>query len=97
MPEAPAVTFELYSTSFCGACRQTRSVLDRARQLLPSVAVAEHDIAFEPALAEERGIEATPTVIVRGADGTEVSRASGVPTLDHILVAAARVLDVAGR
>ncbi|MDN3495225.1 thioredoxin family protein [Planococcus sp. APC 4015] len=86
------ISFELYSTSFCGACRQTRAVLDRATRLLPAVTVSEHDVAFEPALAESHDITATPTVIVRGADGTELSRASGVPTIDHILVAAARAL-----
>jgi thiol-disulfide isomerase/thioredoxin len=90
------VTFELYSASFCGACRQTRAVLDRAHELLPQVAVVEHDVAFEPDLAEERGIRATPTVIARDASGLEVMRASGVPTMDHILVAAARAMDAPG-
>lgn len=90
---APAVTFELYSSSFCGACRQTSAVLGRAHQLVPHSAVTEHDIAREPGLAEAFGIVATPTVIVRDASGAEVSRASGVPTIDHVLVAAARVLD----
>jgi thiol-disulfide isomerase/thioredoxin len=95
MPQSSSVAFELYSTSFCGACRQTRSVLDRARQLVPGVTVSEHDVAFEPGLAEERGIVSTPTVIVRDAHGVEVTRASGVPSLDHILVAAARAMDSA--
>jgi thiol-disulfide isomerase/thioredoxin len=89
------VTFELFSTSFCGACRQTKSVLDRAAQLVPGLTVSEHDVAFEPDRAERLGIEATPTVIVRDADGREVSRAAGVPTIDDVLFAAARALDAA--
>lgn len=97
MGSTSSIAFELYSTSFCGACRQTRSMLERVRQLLPDAVVSEHDVAFEPGLAEERGIESTPTVIVRGADGVEVMRASGVPTLDHILVAAARAMDAGAR
>ena len=96
MPAPSPVTFELYSTSFCGACRQTRAVLDRASRLVPGVAIAEHDVAFEPALADEQRIEATPTVIVRDAAGTEIARATGVPTVDHILVATARALGADG-
>lgn len=90
--EAPSIVFELFSSSFCGACRQTRSVLDRARQLIPGAVVREHDVALEPDLAEQHTIEATPTVIVRDASLAEVMRASGVPSMDHILVAAARAL-----
>lgn len=88
-----AVSFELFSSSFCGACRQTRSVLMRAVQLLPGTTMTEHDVAREPQLAEDLSIEATPTVIVRDGRGVEVMRASGVPTVDHLLMAAARALD----
>ncbi|WP_238707082.1 glutaredoxin family protein [Microbacterium lushaniae] len=93
MPAQLPVTLELYSTSFCGACRRTRAVLDRVRRLLPHVAVTEHDVAFEPDLAESRGIRATPTVIVRAPGGGETMRADGVPTIDHVLVAVADAMD----
>ena len=86
------IEFELFSSSFCGACRQTRSVLDRAAQLVPTAVVREHDVAFDPDLAERARIDATPTVIVRSG-GIEVMRASGVPTIDQVLTAAARALD----
>lgn len=89
----PGASFELFSTSFCGACRRTRAVLDRVAALVPAVTITEHDVARVPDLAEARGIEATPTVIVRDATGAEVLRASGVPTVDQLLVAAARALD----
>lgn len=90
-----SVALELYSTSFCGACRRTRAVLDRVRQLLPEVTVTEHDVAFEPDLAEARGIRSTPTVIVRTAGGAETMRADGVPTIDHVLVAVTGAMDAA--
>ncbi|MFG6401170.1 thioredoxin family protein [Microbacterium sp. P04] len=93
MAAEPEIHFELFTSSFCGACHQTRSVLARAQQLLPTLTVTEHDVAFEPDLAEERDIAATPTVLVRSANGEEILRASGVPTLDQVLTAAARALD----
>jgi thiol-disulfide isomerase/thioredoxin len=89
----PTVTFELYSSSFCGACRQTRAVLDRAASLVAGATVREFDVAFAPDAAEAAAIETTPTVIVRGGDGREVSRAGGVPMIDQVLTAAVRALD----
>lgn len=87
------MTFELYSTSFCGACRQTKAVLERAQTLVPGAAVREFDVAAAPDRAEAESIDATPTVIIRDAAGAEVLRASGVPSIDHVLVAAVRALD----
>jgi thiol-disulfide isomerase/thioredoxin len=94
MTTAP-IELTLFSSSFCGACRQTRSVLHRVQQLVPGVTVVEHDVAHEPDLAEHDRIDATPTVIVRSGGGDEVLRASGVPQLDHVLVAVAKALDAA--
>ena len=87
------VRLELFSTSFCGACRQTRAVLDRAASLVPGASVVEHDLALEPELGDANAITRSPTVIVRSADGREVLRASGVPTVPQVLVAAGRALD----
>jgi len=87
------VSFQLFTTSFCGACRQTRAVLDEAVRLLSGAAVSEHDVAFEPGLAESLDIRSTPTVIMRDADGSEIHRAVGVPTIRQVLVAAAKALD----
>ena len=92
MQTAP-IELTLFSSSFCGACRQTRSVLERVQQLVPGVVVTEHDVAFVPDLAEADRIDATPTVIVRSSAGGDVLRASGVPQLDHVLVAVARALE----
>jgi thiol-disulfide isomerase/thioredoxin len=95
MSQSAPIEFELYSSSFCGACRQTRSVLERVSRLVPNVVVNEHDVAHEPDLAERHDIQATPTVIVRAGSGAEVMRASGVPQIDQVLVAVARALDLA--
>ena len=86
----PAVHFELFSTSFCGACRNTRMALDRVLQLVPGSTLAEFDVAGDPQRAESLNIEHTPTTIIRAADGREVFRAAGVPSLPQLLVATAR-------
>ncbi len=81
------VRLELFSTSFCGACRQTRAVLDRAAALVPGATVVEHDLALEPELGDANVITQSPTTIVRAADGRELLRAAGVPTVPQVLVA----------
>lgn len=93
MPQTPNVHFELFSSTFCGACAHTRAVLSQATKYLPRATVTEIDIAQDPKLAESQNIESTPTVIVRNGHGEEVFRATGVPTLNHILTAAVRSLD----
>lgn len=90
--DQPTVRLELFSTSFCGACRQTRAVLDRAAALVPGAVVTEHDLAFEPSLGEALGITQSPTTIVRDVDGRELLRAAGVPSVPQVLVAAERAL-----
>jgi thiol-disulfide isomerase/thioredoxin len=91
-PTRPEVT--LYSSSFCGACTATRLTLERAEALLGDrVAWSEVNIADAPDLVESLDISATPTVVIRGAGGAEVMRASGVPTMDQVLTAIAAALD----
>jgi len=89
---SPRLVFELYSSTFCGACLHTRSVLSRALDLVPGSELHEYDVALDPDRARDNGITATPSVIVRDSGGVEVQRASGVPTLDQVLVAAAHAL-----
>jgi hypothetical protein len=86
--------FELFSTSFCAACSQTRAVLERAIELVPGATLVDHDLAREPRLAEAQNIEHSPTTIIRDANGVELYRAVGVPTLPQVLVAAARAIDI---
>ena len=78
---------ELYTSAFCGPCRTARTVLGEAVRLVPGVAVEEVDVAQQVERAERASISSTPTVLVRGADGGEVFRAAGVPTLPQVLVA----------
>ncbi|WP_197067808.1 hypothetical protein [Actinomyces polynesiensis] len=86
----PVVEFDLFSSTFCGACLHTRTVLERAVALVPGTALRVHDVAIEEDRARAEHITATPTVIVRDHEGREVLRAGGVPTLQQVLVAADR-------
>lgn len=82
----------LYTSAFCQPCTQTRAVLAEAARIAPRLSVTERDVARSMELAEADGIRSTPTVIVSAADGTEVFRAEGVPTLQQVLAAAARAV-----
>lgn len=82
----------LYTSSFCAPCAQARSVLAEAERLVPQARVIERDVAFENVQAADDGIRITPTVIVLNDAGTEVFRATGVPTLNQVLTAAAQAL-----
>ncbi|WP_426172078.1 thioredoxin family protein [Microbacterium sp. DWRC1-3] len=82
----------LVSSSFCGACARTRTVLAEAARFLPEATVIEIDVAQSPDAAEELDIAFTPTVIIRDAAGAEVFRATGVPTVPQVLTAAVKAL-----
>ena len=82
----------LFSSSFCEPCIQTRAVLAEAERLVPQATVRVLDVAMYSDEAEAHDIRTTPTVIVKDAEGTEVFRAVGVPTLAQVLVAAAKAL-----
>jgi len=86
------VIVDLYSSSFCGACTATRTVLDEAARLVPAATIVERNVASDPDAAASERIRSTPTVIVRREDGTEVFRAEGVPTVDRVLGALALAL-----
>jgi len=82
----------LFSSSFCEPCIQTRAVLAEAAHVVPGVTVREFDVARDVDEAEAAGIRSTPTVLVKNAAGEEVFRATGVPTLAQVLVAAAKAV-----
>ncbi len=71
---------------------QTRAVLAETARLVPTATVTELDVARNAARAEADRIRVTPTVIVSTAAGEEVFRAEGVPTLQQVLVAAAKAV-----
>lgn len=93
---APEVTegiaLTLYTSAFCEPCMRTRAVLAEAARLVPTLSVTELDVTRALDRAERDGIRSTPTVIVHGAEGAEVFRAEGVPTLQQVLVAAAKAV-----
>ncbi|WP_198410519.1 thioredoxin family protein [Mycetocola zhujimingii] len=82
----------LYTSSFCTPCARAREVLAEAERLVPKARVVERDVAIENAQAADDGIRLTPTVLVLDETGKEVFRATGVPTLNQVLRAAAKAL-----
>ena len=84
--------FTLFSSSFCDPCVQTRAVLAEAQRLVAQASLRELDVAHDPEEAEAAHVRTTPTVIISNAAGTEVFRATGVPTLAQVLVAASKAL-----
>ncbi|MGJ4843421.1 MULTISPECIES: thioredoxin domain-containing protein [unclassified Leifsonia] len=90
--DGDAVRLTLYTSAFCEPCMQTRAVLAEAARLVPLVTVTELDVARNLQSAEADRIRVTPTVIVATAAGDEVFRAEGVPTLQQVLVAAAKAV-----
>jgi thiol-disulfide isomerase/thioredoxin len=82
----------LYSSSFCGACAQTRATLEDAAGLLGDrVVLREVNVAMDPEESERLEIIATPTTVLSGPDG-ELARAAGVPTANQVLTLVARHL-----
>jgi thiol-disulfide isomerase/thioredoxin len=82
----------LYTSAFCAPCVRARSVLREAGKLLAQASIREVDVPSHLAESEEAGIASTPTLVVR-RDGTEVFRASGVPSVQQVLAAAALALE----
>jgi len=84
--------FTLFTAAFCEPCAQTRAVLAEVHRLVPASTVVELDVAAHGDEAEASRIRNTPTVILTNAEGVEVFRAAGVPTLNQVLTAATKAL-----
>ena len=82
----------MFTSAFCEPCLQTKGVVAEAGRLIPDATVREFDVVRFEELAQSAGIRSTPTVVVLDADGHEVFRAEGVPTLAQVLVAAAKAV-----
>ena len=82
---------DLYTSAFCEPCMMTRAVLAEADRLVSAMTLTEHDIVRDEAAAVSLGIRSTPTVIISGSDGAEVFRAEGIPSLNQVLAALAKV------
>jgi thioredoxin-like negative regulator of GroEL len=93
LEKSPQLEVTLFSSSFCGACTQTKHVLDEVLPLLGGrVGLSEINVASDPDAAESFEIIATPTVVLTDANGVELARASGVPSANQVLATLARHL-----
>jgi thiol-disulfide isomerase/thioredoxin len=81
-----------FSSSFCAPCAATRAVLSDAAALVPGMTVIERDVVRFEGEAEKFGIRSTPTVVIVNGDDVEVFRAEGIPSVNQVLVAAAKAL-----
>jgi glutaredoxin len=87
------VNVDFYTSTFCEPCMITRSVLAEAGRLVSTMNLVEHDIVRDESEAERQRIRSTPTVVISDADGAEVFRAEGIPSLNQVLVALAKAAD----
>lgn len=85
-------TLVQFSSAFCAPCRTTRVVLADVAAQVSGVAHVEVDADEHLDATRLLGIMRTPTTIVLDARGVEVSRASGAPTRDQVLVAVDRAV-----
>lgn len=76
-----------FSSAFCAPCRATRRILADVAQVVPGVAHVEVDAEHHLDAVRRFGVRRTPTTIVLGADGTEVTRAAGAPRKEQVLAA----------
>jgi thiol-disulfide isomerase/thioredoxin len=79
-----------FSSAFCAPCRATRRVLSDIAGVVPGVAHVEVDAEQHLDLVRRLGIARTPTTLVLDAAGREVTRASGPPRKEQVLVALER-------
>ena len=76
-----------FSSAFCAPCRVTRRVLDEVSTSVPGVSHIEIDAEEHLDVVRRLGVLRTPTTIIIGADGQEITRAAGAPTRGQVLAA----------
>ena len=76
-----------FSSAFCAPCRATRRTLGDVAATSPGVSHIEVDAEHHLDLVRRLGILRTPTTIVLGEHGEEVTRATGAPTRQQVLAA----------
>lgn len=81
-----------FSTAFCAPCRATRRVLDDIAAVVPGVVHVELDAELHLELVRELGILRTPTTLILGPGGREITRASGAPRKEQVLGALAALV-----
>ena len=80
-------TLVQFSSAFCAPCRATRRVLGEIPGMVSGVTHVEIDAEHHLELVRRLGILRTPTTLVLGPDGHELSRASGVPIAAQVVAA----------
>jgi thiol-disulfide isomerase/thioredoxin len=90
VPPGERATLVQFSSAFCAPCRATRRTLHDVAALVPGVVHVEIDAEHHLEVVRALGIMRTPTTIVVGADGHEVTRATGAPTKQQVLAALAQ-------
>jgi len=91
VPLGERATLVQFSSAFCAPCRATRRVLGEVAGLVPGVAHVEVDAEHHLDVVRTLRVLRTPTTLILDAGGHEVSRASGLPQRDQVLVALANV------
>lgn len=80
-------TFVQFSSAFCAPCRTTRVLLSDVAATEDGVSHVEVDAEKHLDLVRELGVQRTPTTLVLGADGHELTRAAGAPQRHQVLAA----------
>ena len=81
-----------FSSAFCAPCRATRRILHEVAASTPGVVHLEVDAEHHLDVVRRLGILRTPTTLVLGEDGHEVTRATGAPTRQQVLAALDRTV-----
>ena len=81
-----------FSSAFCAPCRATRRVLEEIAGVTPGVVHLEVDAEHHLDVVRRLGILRTPTTLVLDPDGEEVTRATGAPSKQQVLVALGRAV-----
>ena len=82
-----------FSSAFCAPCRATRRILEDVASTTPGIAHIEVDAEHHLDVVRRLGILRTPTTLVLGPRGAEVTRATGAPTKQQVLSALGRAVD----
>ena len=91
-PLGDRATLLQFSSAFCAPCRATRRVLTEVADIVPGVTHVEVDAESHLALVRQVGVQRTPTTLVLGADGSELSRAAGALRKPQVLHALAEAV-----
>ena len=85
-------TLVQFSSAFCAPCRVARRVLGEVAEIVPGVTHVEVDAESHLEAVRALGIRRTPTTVIIGADGREVSRAVGAPRKEQVIAALGEVV-----